>query len=207
MPVTTIVAGPVGPSGATGPRGFDGQNGASGPAGPSGATGPLGPNGFAGAPGPTGATGPGAVNSIIAFFSGATWTPAAPYSTALNALSYNHEVDLGAVPFASGNYLCILEMQVGWNGNASGGGFSRNGDIVFFDGSSSRASFAWSQIKLGGSGYDYGTVSSYGHQFIAHLTQGNHLLVQATGQAILLGAQLTVCPIPTYNIVSTGFVS
>ena len=197
----------MGPSGATGPQGFDGQNGASGPAGPTGATGPLGPQGFAGAPGPTGATGPGAVNSIIAFFSGAKWGPAAPYSTALNSLGYGHSVDLGVVPFASGNYLCILEIQVGWNGNAAQYGFVRNGDILFFDGTNQREDFAWSQIKNGGVGYDYGTVSTYGHHFIAQLTQGNHLYVTAINQAILLGAQLTVCPIPTYNIVSPGFIS
>ena len=60
----TVIRGPMGPTGATGPRGLIGPQGPAGatgpqgPAGATGATGATGPQGPAGATGATGATGP-----------------------------------------------------------------------------------------------------------------------------------------------------
>ena len=55
---SVVTIGAVGPTGATGPAGFQGVPGPAGPAGATGATGPMGPIGATGPQGPTGNTGP-----------------------------------------------------------------------------------------------------------------------------------------------------
>jgi hypothetical protein len=196
-PVATVVAGPVGPTGATGPQGYDGQNGASGPAGPTGATGPLGPQGFAGQPGPTGASGASGAISIIGYFSGARWQPGAPYSVQLNTVPFLRNLNFGVVQFTTGNYLCKLDIQVVWN-TLSG---TLNGDLVFWNGPVQVIDIPWASEGSG----SQGGVVGYSHSFIAQLTQGATLYLRATGQAMLVGAQLTVCAVPSYNVVSPGF--
>ena len=199
VPVATVVAGPVGPPGATGPQGYDGQNGASGPSGPTGATGPLGAQGFAGPQGATGATGPNGVVSVIGYFSGAKWTPAAPYNTALNAVPYNRTLNFGIVPFASGNYLCHLDIQLGASGLS---GNALNGTLGFYNGPTDVIDIPWAQnVNGGNNGWSHG----YPHDFICTLTQGATLFLRSTGQVYLLGAQLIVMPVPSYNVISPGF--
>ena len=144
---------------------------------------------------------------MLAFFSGAIWTPSFPYSSAVNNLPYGVTVDFGIVPFSSGQYLFHVEMQIGWNGAVGG---TRDGDFFLIAGNSpsdaAQFGFKWGSLRLGGSGFDYGTVQSYGHWLMATAIQGQHLYLRANDQAMLLGAQLAVFNPPPYMITSPGYV-
>ena len=121
IPVTTIVAGPQGPTGPQGPQGLIGPTGPVGVAGPSGATGPLGPIGLVGQTGPVGPTGPIGSSAPVAFFSGFKWGPAAPYHNGIiGGIAQNLLMSLGAIPFATGQYLVHLNVQLVWNSQTNG---------------------------------------------------------------------------------------
>ncbi len=64
-----IIAGPQGPTGATG------ATGPAGPTGATGATGPAGPTGATGATGPAGPTGPTGATGTLDDYEEGTWTP------------------------------------------------------------------------------------------------------------------------------------
>lgn len=206
IPVATVVAGPQGPTGPTGATGQTGIAGPSGPTGPIGPTGPQGSIGLKGDTGATGMTGPAGSSAPVAIFTGKIWEPVYPYSTELAA--YNNAratINLGNVPFASGQYLFHLEVQIGWNGNPSGQN-QRNGwlwisQIEANASTGYMAKWNWARIKNGGSGFNYGEVESYSHQFIATVAQGQNIYVETTDDGpFLLGAQLTVFNVPSYVI-------
>ena len=207
-PVTTVVAGPQGATGPTGAQGATGLRGVSGPVGPQGITGPQGPIGLKGDTGATGQTGPAGSSAPVAFFVGQFWSPSndTPYSSQL--VSYSNArttFNMGNVPFASGQYLFHLDIQIGWNGNPAGQN-QRNGwlwisQIEANDQTGYIAKFPWARIKNGGAGYNYGEVESYSHQFIGTLAQGQNLFVEGSDDGpFLLGAQLTIFNVPDYVI-------
>ena len=205
VPVTTVVAGPQGPTGYTGPQGFVGPQGPIGDVGDTGPGGPLGPIGLQGITGPTGYTGDSGSTSILAFFSGALWNPSQPYTDDINNGQGNLAIDFGVNPRATGTYLFMLFQQVAWNGN-NGNNYVRNGEFTMVDGANPILSMKYGSLKMGGSGYNFGTVESYCHAFTAQVTQGNHLYLTAGVSVFLKGAQLVVCPLPPYVITSPGFV-
>lgn len=205
-PVTTVVAGPQGPTGPTGAQGVTGLRGPSGPTGPQGATGPQGPIGLKGDTGATGQTGPAGSSAPVAVFTGKFWDPSFPYSTEL--LGYSNArstINLGNVPFASGQYLFQLDVQIAWNGNPAGQN-QRNGwlwisQIEANDQDGYIKKFPWTRIKNGGAGYNYGEVESYSHTFIGTLVQGQNLFVESSDDGpFLLGAQLAIFNVPDYVI-------
>lgn len=207
-PVVTVVAGPQGPSGPIGPSGLLGPRGMTGMTGVMGPSGPKGDIGLQGNTGATGATGAAGSSAPLAFFSGAFWTPGTPYSNDLNSLPANKILDFGTIPFSTGFYLFHLEAQIGWNGN---GNTYQNGTFdlaeAIGDPGAIRHTFYWSRLKVGGAGYNYGTVQSYSHWLSTGVTQGNHLYLIASNDAFLIGGQLTVFPNATYEISSPGFIN
>lgn len=202
IPITTIVAGPVGPSGATGPTGPAGY----GVTGPSGATGPQGVPGPIGANGQTGATGPaGSSGAPIGFFTGAFWEPSTTAVADLMSLAGGRVLDFGTVNFDTGTYLFSLKMQIGWNAGAVGPN-DLNGSVAFSDGETVRNTFQWGRSKSEASGYQYGVAESYDFWFIADITNGNNLKLTASDQFYLLGGQLAAFPMATNVITSPGFI-
>lgn len=199
VPVTTVVAGPMGPMGPSGPTGPNGAVGVTGPSGATGATGPLGPIGLQGITGATGAQGPSGASSMVAFFKGVIWQPTGPATTAIANLVDQLVIDFGEVPFTTGDYLFHLEAQIGWNPGANGAN-DRNGYFTFRDGATPRQGLVWGRMKSGSTGHGYGTVESYSLDFITTITQGNHAFLEASAQAYLVGAQLTVFNAPPYII-------
>lgn len=172
-----------------------------------GSTGPQGTIGLQGATGIAGPTGPAGTSAILAFFTGYFWSPAMPYTNAINSLTANKILDFGTVPFASGEYLFHIEMQIGWNPGA-GGANSLNGSVDFCNGLGNPVgSFRWGRMKTGSNGHGYGEVESYGHWLKASVTQGNNLYLQTSGDFYLIGAQLSVLNLPTFVITSPGFTT
>lgn len=203
--VTTVVAGPQGPSGATGPTGAIGPVGASGATGATGATGPLGPIGLQGITGATGVQGPSGASSMIGFFPGVFWTPNAPYSTALAALTDQKTINLGAVQFASGQYVLDVRMQIGWVPGAAGAN-SLNGTVQLMDGATLRHTIVWARLKTGTTGHGYGTLQEYGFAAVTTLTQGAELKLVASAQMYIVGAQVSAFQVPPY-VNAAGSIS
>lgn len=207
VPVPTIVAGPQGATGPQGPTGPQGLRGSTGPTGALGPTGPQGQIGLQGITGATGATGPQGTTSILGFFTGYCWSPAMPYTNAINSLSANKILDFGTVPFADGEYLFHLAMQIGWNAGSNGPN-NLNGSVSFASPlGTALADFRWGRVKAGSNGHGYGEVEGYAHWFKASVQQGQNLYLQTSGDFYLIGAQLSVFNLPTYVVVSPGFVS
>ena len=198
---TVIVAGPVGPTGASGPTGPAGF-GVTGPTGPTGATGQPGPIGLIGATGATGAA--GALGPPICFFTGAIWNPTTPTDD-IAALAGSRVIDFGEIPFAGGSYLFSLQMQIGWNGGAIGPN-NYNGQVDFMIAATVLNTFPWGRLKTEAAGYQYGTVESYDLSFIQTIASGQHLYLKASAQLFLVGAQLTVYPLPINVVTSPGFI-
>ncbi len=111
----------------------------------------------------------------------------------------------GIIPFANGNYLFHLSAQIGWNGGAIGAN-SFEGQMDFMQGVAVLNSFKWGRIKTESSGYQYGVAESFDLDFLATVTNGQHLYLKANNQMFLLGAQLTVFQLPTNVITSPGFI-
>jgi hypothetical protein len=114
-------------------------------------------------------------------------------------------LNFGNVPFASGAYLFSLKMQVGWNAGAAGAN-DLNGNAQLFDNTVSVQTLNWARGKTGTDGYGYSDVQGLDFWFLASVTQSNAVYLKASGQFYLLGAQLTVFPVPTNVITSPGFI-
>jgi len=192
--------GPSGPMGPTGPQGMYGSTGAMGATGP---TGPQGPNGLQGLRGPTGPQGVAGAQSMIAFFRGSIWNPSYPYTTAIDNLAGGNNIIFGSIPFATNQYLVHLEVQIGWNGNTAA---NKNGTFSLYCGDITNLAnqirqFQWGSNKVGGAGYDYGTVQSYSHWFICpSLVQGQALTLVVSPTMFVIGAQVAVFIVPPYLI-------
>ena len=201
--VPAIVAGPQGPSGPIGATGPQGPYGSTGPSGPTGPTGPQGANGLQGATGATGPQGVAGAQSLVAFFRGSIWNPSYPFTTAIDNLHDQNTIVLGTCPMATGTYLVHLEVQVGWNGNTAA---NKNGTFSLYCGDitvlgNQVRQFQWGSQKVGGAGYDYGTVSSYSHWFLATtLTQGQPLTVKVAAGMFVIGAQAAIFAVPPYVV-------
>jgi len=182
--------------GTNGTNGAKGDKGNTGPKGDTGETGPMGPAG-AGLP--------------IAFFTGALWAPPeSSYANAVIGLRDYRTLKFGTIPFPSGRYLCHLALQIGWNGgsvgtsNISGDAWVKVRRDPGFWVEPLHMRFA--RTKVGTSGYAYGTVSGYGHSFMADLTQGWSIEIGCGAAFSIIGGQLTVFNAPGYVINSPGFV-
>ncbi len=204
VPVTTIVAGPVGPTGPSGPTGPTGDEGPTGATGIQGATGPLGPIGLTGQTGVQGPTGPAGSFAPVAFFPGFRWSPAAPYATQLLAIQQALLLPLGAIPFASGTYLCHLEMQIAWAQNSPGIS-SKSGDMFVrqrFDAGTFEDIYnpKWADVNQDSGRSGAGTLQSYSFQFQANLKQFWSIELQAGNDFYIVGGQLTVFNLPSFVI-------
>ena len=135
---------------------------------------------------------------MIGFFPGVIWDPTGPYTTALANLTDQLTLNLGAIPFASGEYLLHVELQIGWNPGANGAN-TRNGAFVLYDGTNARQAFKWGRMKTGSTGHGYGTAQSYSFWLTTLLTQGNDLKIVASTEAYLLGGQVSAFSIPPYK--------
>jgi hypothetical protein len=202
VPIPAIVAGPQGPSGPSGPTGPQGLYGSTGPIGSTGPTGPQGANGLQGLQGATGPQGVAGAQSMICFFQGRIWNPAYPYTTAIDSLAGGQTIVLGNIPFATGPYILHVEMQIGWNGSTAA---NKNGTATFYCGATSNPAnvirqFQWGSNKIGGDGYDYGTVQSYSHWFLCTLYQGQPLTLVASSGMFVVGVQVAAFIVPPYML-------
>lgn len=204
VPVTTIVAGPQGATGPTGPIGPQGNRGYQGSTGPIGPTGPQGQIGIQGLHGATGATGPAGTSSVLAYFTGYQWNPAAPMNGKIPTMTGNQILNMGQIPFATGGYICDFKIQFAWVGGTPNSGSGIDGNLNIQVGlGNTVATIHWGLYNS--ASISAGVVQGYSHSIQLPLTQGSNIYLTTDSGFLLVGAQLSVYNNAVYTINSPGW--
>lgn len=111
---------------------------------------------------------------------------------------------MGQNPLATGPYLFMLTLQIGWD--SRNGPLNQNGFATLVDGDATIYTMPWGLFNTASSSTGDGTAESYTFFFTAEMTLNNEIWVKSQGNMYLLGASLVVFPVPTHVVTSPGFV-
>lgn len=113
-------------------------------------------------------------------------------------------IDLGQNPLATGTYLFVLTLQIGWN-TSNSGPFVQNGFAQFVDGTNPVYTMPSGLFKNVTDANGVGFATGYTFQFQATITNGNELWIKTQGNMYLLGGSVVAYQLPTV-VTSPGFV-